>query len=265
MTPPLRCRRIGVGIGLDTGEAIPVGDGYRGAALNLAARLCSLAGPGEVLARDTVCHLARHLDGLAYHERGLVDLKGFAEPVKVMQVGVAGTPVESPVPAGDDRPAQQVLPIGVFLGSLPAGSLVGRETELARVIAQVDAVQEGSGRVAVLAGEPAMSKIAPGSRSDRAGTQPRLPGCLRQLLRDPTGLSVLPFPRVDDQTLRAGARCAAPGRPAALPLSRQAPAHRAAGGSAPEREPVGTGPPLLVGHRVHPGAGRAGTSRPTAR
>src|SRR5947209_1336084 len=33
------------GIGLDAGEAIPVEGGYRGSALNLAARLCSLAGP----------------------------------------------------------------------------------------------------------------------------------------------------------------------------------------------------------------------------
>ena len=41
---------LAVGIGLDAGEAVPVDDGYRGGALNLAARLCSLAGPGEVLA-----------------------------------------------------------------------------------------------------------------------------------------------------------------------------------------------------------------------
>ena len=34
-------------IGLDAGEAVPVGDGYRGGALNLAARLCSVAGPAE--------------------------------------------------------------------------------------------------------------------------------------------------------------------------------------------------------------------------
>jgi len=32
---------LGVGIGLDAGEAVPVGDGYRGAALNFAARLSS--------------------------------------------------------------------------------------------------------------------------------------------------------------------------------------------------------------------------------
>ena len=38
---------LGVGIGLDAGEAVPVEDGYRGGALNLAARLCSLAAPGR--------------------------------------------------------------------------------------------------------------------------------------------------------------------------------------------------------------------------
>src|SRR5919205_4281427 len=39
-----------VGIGLDAGEAVPVKGGYRGGGLNLAARLCSIAEPGEVLA-----------------------------------------------------------------------------------------------------------------------------------------------------------------------------------------------------------------------
>jgi hypothetical protein len=34
-----------VGVGVDTGEAVKVVDGYIGAALNLAARLCELAGP----------------------------------------------------------------------------------------------------------------------------------------------------------------------------------------------------------------------------
>src|SRR5712691_802673 len=48
-TLPLR-----VGFGLDAGEAVPVAGGFRGAALNLAARLCSKAGPGEVLASEGV-------------------------------------------------------------------------------------------------------------------------------------------------------------------------------------------------------------------
>jgi predicted ATPase/class 3 adenylate cyclase len=75
-----------VGIGLDAGDAIPVQGGYRGGALNLAARLCSLAGPGEVLASQTMVALARKMEDLAYVDRGEIWLKGLADPVPVFQV-----------------------------------------------------------------------------------------------------------------------------------------------------------------------------------
>jgi class 3 adenylate cyclase len=143
--PPIR-----VGIGLDAGEAIPVDRGYRGAALNLAARLCSLAGPGEILASETVINLARKVNGLAYMDRGSAQLKGFADPVRVLRIEPAEEDEEpsasvNQAPATPDlrtlsRPASQqgaapqatdevrgqVLPIGGFLGSLPDGPLVAR-------------------------------------------------------------------------------------------------------------------------------------------
>lgn len=77
---------LAVGIGLDIGEAIPVKGGYRGAALNLAARLCSLARAGEVLASEGVVHLVRKTEGIAYLERGTFEVKGFADAVHVTQV-----------------------------------------------------------------------------------------------------------------------------------------------------------------------------------
>ena len=77
---------LAVGIGLDAGEAVPVDGGYRGGALNLAARLCSLAGPGEVLVSPGVTHLARKVEGLEYVERGPVRLKGLEKPVEVVAV-----------------------------------------------------------------------------------------------------------------------------------------------------------------------------------
>ncbi len=64
-----------VGIGLDAGEAVEVEAGYRGGALNLAARLCAIAGPGEVLASGEVTHLARRTEGVRYEDRGAVQLK----------------------------------------------------------------------------------------------------------------------------------------------------------------------------------------------
>jgi WD40 repeat protein/class 3 adenylate cyclase len=77
---------LAVGIGLDAGEAVPVDGGYRGGALNLAARLCSVAAPGEVLASREVTHLARAVDGITYHEHGSVRLKNLADPVPVITV-----------------------------------------------------------------------------------------------------------------------------------------------------------------------------------
>src|SRR5918995_5860271 len=75
-----------VGIGLDAGEAVPVEGGYRGGALNLAARLCGIAAPAEILASPAVTHLARKVEGVAYVDRGPVQLKGLAEPVHVIRL-----------------------------------------------------------------------------------------------------------------------------------------------------------------------------------
>ncbi len=83
-----------VGIGLDAGEAVEVEGGYRGGALNLAARLCSAAGPGQVLASAELVHLARAVTGVRYRSRGQMRFKGIAEPVTVMEVLAA---VEDPV------------------------------------------------------------------------------------------------------------------------------------------------------------------------
>ncbi|HEX6400005.1 MAG TPA: ABC transporter substrate-binding protein, partial [Actinomycetota bacterium] len=75
-----------VGIGLDAGEAVAVEGGYRGGALNVAARLCSLARAGEVLASREVVHLARRVEGIRFTERGQAELKGLDRPVHVVAV-----------------------------------------------------------------------------------------------------------------------------------------------------------------------------------
>jgi adenylate cyclase len=75
-----------VGIGLDAGEAVAVEGGYRGAALNLASRLCSLAGPGEVLASEGVLLMAGRVEGVTYTDRGRVRVKGVRDPVRVRRL-----------------------------------------------------------------------------------------------------------------------------------------------------------------------------------
>jgi class 3 adenylate cyclase/tetratricopeptide (TPR) repeat protein len=149
-----------VGIGIDAGEAIPVEGGYRGAALNLAARLCSIAERGEVLCSESVVHLARKLEGLEYRPRSMVMLKGFAEPVAVVQVvpteeSAETAPVEEIISPSE---LEQALPTGGFLGSLARGTLVARERELEQVLEYVDRAADRHGQMVLLAGEPGAGK-----------------------------------------------------------------------------------------------------------
>jgi DNA-binding NarL/FixJ family response regulator len=75
-----------VGIGLAAGEAIEVEGGYRGGALNLAARLCGLAAAGEVLVTPDIAHLAGTIEGIAFRERGSVRLKNLPDEVQLLRV-----------------------------------------------------------------------------------------------------------------------------------------------------------------------------------
>jgi class 3 adenylate cyclase/ABC-type transport system substrate-binding protein len=85
---------VGVGVGLDAGEAVPTEGGYRGGALNLAARLCSVAAPGQVLASESVVHLSQRVDGVQFSAARTRRFKGIEAPVRLVEV----IP-ETPLPA----------------------------------------------------------------------------------------------------------------------------------------------------------------------
>lgn len=109
-----------VGIGLDAGEAVPVEGGYRGAALNLAARLCSAASAGEILASEGVVHLAGTVDGLATRPRDGLELKGLPEPVRAFDIVVPARPTGLVrIPPQPDIPPELD----------PLGPLVGRDRD----------------------------------------------------------------------------------------------------------------------------------------
>jgi DNA-binding SARP family transcriptional activator/class 3 adenylate cyclase/ABC-type glycerol-3-phosphate transport system substrate-binding protein/type II secretory pathway predicted ATPase ExeA len=77
---------LGVGIGIDAGEAVPLGEGYRGRALNLAARLCARARPGEVLVTSELVHLSGAVEDVHFEDRGSVRLKGISRPIDLLAV-----------------------------------------------------------------------------------------------------------------------------------------------------------------------------------
>jgi len=60
--------RMGIGIGINTGEPIRQEDGdYIGGTVNLAARICAAAGPGQILVAEST----RYVAGRIEHERSL--------------------------------------------------------------------------------------------------------------------------------------------------------------------------------------------------
>jgi len=75
-----------VGIGIDSGEAVELEDGsFRGAALNVAARLCGRAHGGDVIVTEATYRLAGKMEGLTFSDRGRVHLKNMSDPIHILQ------------------------------------------------------------------------------------------------------------------------------------------------------------------------------------
>jgi peptide/nickel transport system substrate-binding protein len=76
---------LDVGVGLDAGEAADHHRATSGGALNVAARLCDRAAPGETLATGELAHLAGAVESVTYDACGRMLLKG-AGRVTVVRV-----------------------------------------------------------------------------------------------------------------------------------------------------------------------------------
>jgi class 3 adenylate cyclase len=104
-----------VGIGIDSGEAVQLEDGtFRGAALNMAARLCAIAHGGEVLVSAGTGHLAGRLPGVRYIDRGQVRLKGIEDSVHVLLAAPEGEEPSRPR-SRLSLPAPRRLGLGLVL------------------------------------------------------------------------------------------------------------------------------------------------------
>jgi class 3 adenylate cyclase len=157
-----------VGIGIDSGEAVQLEDGtFRGAALNVAARLCGRASGGEVIISDSTSRLAGRLGGLIYSDGGRVRLKNIPEPIHIYKV----------YSELDARPANRWTVL-IFGKNRPA--LSWRVVLLVTVIAAATAV----GVVYLTAGEGA-------ERGGAAPQQPQLPGQAKEAVAT-TLASVVP-------------------------------------------------------------------------
>jgi class 3 adenylate cyclase len=80
-------------IGVAAGKVIVFeGDDYIGSAVNLAARLCDASGPFEVLLPAN--QLEDLPDGAVATPHGLVSLRGFSDPIEVVELSGTPTPAD---------------------------------------------------------------------------------------------------------------------------------------------------------------------------
>ena len=141
---------------MDFGEAVAVDDGYHGAAINMAARLCSHATAGQVLVTATVANAAAGEGDLAFETRATVELKGFDHPVEIFEAhslrSAIGTPATGPVRHGIEPSAPLPLELD------ETTPLVGRDAELSWLRGIWRQAQRGHGRVVLLAGPAGIGK-----------------------------------------------------------------------------------------------------------
>src|SRR6185369_7032808 len=136
--------RIGIATGLVViGEPIGSGDARQQTAIgetpNRAARLQSLAGPGQVVIDAAT---KRQIGGLfECQELGTIELKGLPEPVAVWQV------------IAENRALGQFE--ALRLGLTP---LVGREEEIELLLRRWTQAKAGSGKVVLISAEPGVGK-----------------------------------------------------------------------------------------------------------
>jgi class 3 adenylate cyclase len=81
---------LGLHIGLHAGDVIREDGNVFGGAVNIAARICGLSAPGEILVSDVVRGMGRSSAGVEFEDRGEQEMKGVGDPVRVY--AVRGTP-----------------------------------------------------------------------------------------------------------------------------------------------------------------------------
>ncbi len=76
---------LAVYVGLNAGEPIAEDDDLFGTSINLAARICDHAEPGQIVASNVVRELAAGKDFL-FSDLGETELRGFEDPVKLWEL-----------------------------------------------------------------------------------------------------------------------------------------------------------------------------------
>lgn len=149
---------VRMGIGINTGEAIPHDKGYVGSAVIVANRLSTSAHAGQILVTDTVRSLIRTGAHASMRDLGAWALKGIAEPVHVFEVEAARPNAPQILAPALPLPAMLLGPPRSAPGLVVSPELVQREQPLAALMHHLEAAAKGETRIVALSGEGGIGK-----------------------------------------------------------------------------------------------------------
>lgn len=189
-------RRMDFRIGINVGDVLVDGDNLYGDGVNIAARLESIAAPGNICISGSVFTLVKNKLSYGFEDIGLQTMKNIPEPVPAFRLTPGSS---SPQASAVTKPASKwALPIAAVAAVVVAGAGIFYWIERGREPRPVDAPQVASapsvpGPSVSPAATPATAPAAPAFTNQILTTEP----AIGQL---PTGAKVL----VDDGTCPAG-------------------------------------------------------------
>ena len=139
---------IQVGIGIHAGETVETTEGFVGAAVNTAARICAQAGPNEVFVSGTVRSLTTGVVDATFAPVGRRRLKGISEPIQLFRA------------VGPDAPAEKERPRLAFPMIAAIGLVAAVAVAVIVVRPWIGGTESGLGASTEPSASPSASQLA---------------------------------------------------------------------------------------------------------
>jgi class 3 adenylate cyclase len=146
---------VRVRMGVHTGEPRVVSGDYIGLDVHCAARICSAAHGGQVVVSEATERVlaAQPVEGVSMHGLGVCRLKDLSRPVGLYQVRAERLVENFPPLRALERPPSRATEV-----ARQRAIFVGRDRELAELLAALDDLPSRGGALFLLSGEPGIGK-----------------------------------------------------------------------------------------------------------
>jgi class 3 adenylate cyclase len=146
---------VRVRMGVHTGEPRVVSGDYIGLDVHCAARICTAAHGGQVVVSEATERVlaAQPVEGVRLHDLGVCRLKDLSRPVGLYQVRAERLVENFPPLRALERPPSRTTEM-----ARQRAIFVGRDRELAELLAALDDLPSRGGALFLLSGEPGIGK-----------------------------------------------------------------------------------------------------------